>query len=287
MPSSEADLAEARRRYAQELRFVANVKSEIVVRAFASVRREDFLGPGPWQILDYAMNGYWQTEDDDPAHLYHNVLVAIDQSRELNNGQPALWAHLLDRIALTTGERVLHIGAGVGYYSAIMAEIVGPGGRVLAIEIDPRLAARADENLAGRANVEVMASDGCAYRPGPTDVIIVNAGVTHPQPHWLDSLPVGGRLLVPLTGAKGGGGYLRVTRVDAGYAARFVTPVGIFPAVNGRDAEAERRLKAAFEQIAYRDVVDRVRSLRRDAHEADDGCWLHAPDFCLSGNRVP
>ena len=71
------DLAEARRRYAEELRYYANVRSEAVLRAFATVPREGFLGPGPWLIAGFAGGGYWRTDDGDPRHLYHNVLVCV------------------------------------------------------------------------------------------------------------------------------------------------------------------------------------------------------------------
>ncbi len=279
---SDDGLADARRRYAEELRYYAHVRFEAVVSAFASVPREAFLGPGPWSILDYDTSGYWATEDADPRHLYHNVLVAIDRERGLNNGQPGFWAYLLDRLEIQPGERVLHIGAGVGYYSAIQAEIVGASGRVTAIEVDPALAARARANLADRPNVEVIAGDGLAYRADRADVIIVNAGVTHPQGHWLDSLPEGGRLLLPLTLPEAGGGYLRVTRFEAGFAARFISRVGIYPATNGRDPQAEERLRQAFEKAGYGTARELVNSLRRDLHEEDGDCWLHAPEFCLS-----
>jgi protein-L-isoaspartate(D-aspartate) O-methyltransferase len=261
------------------------VRSEALVRAFAEVPRERFLGPGPWQILDYPAEDYWLTPDADPKHLCHNVLVAIDPARRLNNGQPSLWAYLLDAIAPGAGERVLHVGAGTGYYSAILAELVGPQGRVIAIEADQALAERARTNLAPWPQVEVLACDGIGYRAMPVEVIIVNAGVTHPQVHWLDLLPQRGRLLLPLTTDHFGGGYLRVERHAEGYAARFITRVAIFSATSGRDAEAERRLEAAFRRTRYDGARKLVNSLRRDPHEADESCWLHAPDFCLS-NRV-
>lgn len=282
---SVLSVSDARRCYAEELRFYAHVSSETVVRAFAAVPREEFLGPGPWHILKYDTSGYWTTPDADPRHLYHNVLVAIDHERGLNNGQPGFWAYLLDRLDIEPGEHLLHIGTGVGYYSAIQAEIVGAGGRVTGLEVDPELAARAKVNLADRSNVEVIAGNGLAYRPERADVIIVNAGVTHPQDHWLDSLPVGGRLLVPLTlgfNDFADGGYLRVTRHEAGFAARFISRVGIYPASNGRDAEAEERLRQAFKRMGYGQAKTQVNSLRRDRHEEDDDCWLHAPTFCLS-----
>ena len=160
--TSGAELAAARQRYAEELRYVAHVRSDAVVRAFAAVPRERFLGPGPWRILDLRGDDYWLTPDADPAHLYHNVLVAIDPARRLNNGEPSLWAFLFDVLAPRPGERARHIGAGTGYYSAILAELVGAGGRVEAIEADPALAERARANLAPWPQVRV--DDGRRHR---------------------------------------------------------------------------------------------------------------------------
>jgi hypothetical protein len=131
-------LAAARQSYAEELRFTAPIRSAAVVKAFATVPRERFLGPGPWRILSpVSLSEYWTTENADPRHVYHDVLVAIDQTRRLNNGQPSLWAYLYDQLGLTPGSHVVHVGAGTGYYSAILAEIVGRDGQVTAIEIDP------------------------------------------------------------------------------------------------------------------------------------------------------
>ena len=68
---------------------------------------------------------YWTTDDVDPRRLCHDVLVAIDETRRPNNGQPSLLARLFDQLGLARGDRMIHIGAGTGYYSAILAEIVG------------------------------------------------------------------------------------------------------------------------------------------------------------------
>ncbi|MDQ2803041.1 MAG: methyltransferase domain-containing protein, partial [Pseudomonadota bacterium] len=132
---------------------------------------------------------YWTTEDADPRHVYHDVLIAIDEARRLNNGQPLLWAFLYDRIELARDAHVVHVGAGTGYYSAILAEIVGPAGAVTAIEVDPALAEQARSNLAPWPQARVVAANGFDHRPDrPADVIIVNAGVTHLSPAWLDAL---------------------------------------------------------------------------------------------------
>ena len=90
MACGEADdLPQVRRWFAEELRHVAHVQSAAVVDAFAAVPREGFLGPGPWRVLSL-MRGldYWTTDDADPRRLYHDILVAIDEGRRLNNGQP-------------------------------------------------------------------------------------------------------------------------------------------------------------------------------------------------------
>lgn len=283
MPSSQP-LDQARRAFAEKIRALARVRSARLVEALATVRREDFLGPGPWQILRPVELGlgYEWTPDADPRHLYHNVLVALDAARNLNNGEPVGLLRWLDELALAPGERLLHIGCGVGYYTAIAAAAL-PGGSVLGVELDPGLAERARRNLAHTPNATVVAGDGSALASGPFDAIFVNAGATEPLPAWLDALAPGGRLLVPLTVAVprqgfGGGHMLLVTRQADGLAARFVSPVGIFDCAGARSDEGERLLRGAY----TRGGPERVRSLRSDAHEAGPHCWLHAPRFCLS-----
>jgi protein-L-isoaspartate(D-aspartate) O-methyltransferase len=278
-------IEEARHRYAEELRFTAKLGSRPVVNAFATVPRERFFGPGPWRILSpMAMPEYWTTEDADPRHLYHDVLIAIDEARRLNNGQPSLWARMYDHLKLSRGDHVVHVGAGTGYYSAILADIVGRAGRVTAIEIDPMLAARAKENLAaGWPQATVVAADGFLFQPDrPADAIVVNAGVTHFSPVWLDALAAeNGLLLVPLTNAERWGGFLMITRQAGGscrYPARFIGRVGIIPCVGGRDPAAEERLSAAL----ARGDFTAIRSLRRAPDEPDHTCWLAGEGWWLS-----
>jgi protein-L-isoaspartate(D-aspartate) O-methyltransferase len=130
-------IEETRHRYAEEFRFTARLGSRAVIDAFATVPRERFFGPGPWRLLSpMALGEYWTTEDGDPRHLYHDVLIAIDEQRRLNNGQPSLWARMYEDLDLSNGAHGVHVGAGTGYYSAILAEIVGRAGRVTAIEIN-------------------------------------------------------------------------------------------------------------------------------------------------------
>jgi protein-L-isoaspartate(D-aspartate) O-methyltransferase len=282
------DLDTRRQFYAEELRAVGNLQSEALVRAFAKVPREHFLGPGPWQIRNPSFDSYRTTPDADPKHLYHNVLVAIDAGRQLNNGQPSALAFWFDALHLQEGNRVVHVGCGTGYYSAILAEVVGPNGHVIAIDVDPELASRARSNLSYLSYVQVLAGDGGEIHPEPSDAIFINAGTTHPRAIWLDSLRPGGRLLVPLTVTKdveddGGGLVLKVTRRPGGFTARFISEVGIFSCSGGRDPKLNQQLKEAFD----RGESKTVQSLRRDVHGPRDTCWLHHESFCLSKLAVP
>ena len=267
----------ARRWFAEELRYTARVQSAAVVKAFATVAREQFCGPGPWRILSpLRMADYWTTESDSPVHLYHDVLVAIDETRRLNNGQPSLWASLYDQLGLAPGEHVVHIGTGTGYYTAILAEIVGPSGHVTGVEIDADLAERTRRNLASSwPQAAVITANGFTYCPErPADAIVVNAGVSHLSLNWLDGLaPEYGRLLVPLTAAEGYGAFLLITRQHGEtqrYPVQFASRTGIIPCVGGRSPEAEARLKAALRVSYYAEI----RSLRRAPEEPDDTCWL-------------
>jgi protein-L-isoaspartate(D-aspartate) O-methyltransferase len=104
-----------------------------VTAAFAAVPREQFVGPGPWSVFTQA--GYLKTPSDDPALLYQDITVGLADDRQINNGQPRLHAACLVNLDVQEGETVVHIGAGTGYYSALLSKLVGPTGSVHAYEI--------------------------------------------------------------------------------------------------------------------------------------------------------
>ena len=285
---SATNLEKARADFAQDIRALGNIKTKALVEGLATVPREDFLGPGPWRIVRAAemAKGYQSTPDADPRRLCDNVLVALDESRRLNNGEPLGLMIFLDTLALSTGDRLLHIGCGVGYYTAIAAHAVGVTGTVVAVEIDNSLGARAEVNLRAYCNVEVIVGDGSSGELGPFDAIFVNAGCTGPLSIWLDQLAVGGRLLVPLTvdlpsfPGVGAGRMLLVTRRDVGYDARLASPVGIFHCVGARTAEGNAQLSQALSGGDSQAIC----GLRRDRHEQGQNCWLHAAAFCLEAD---
>jgi protein-L-isoaspartate(D-aspartate) O-methyltransferase len=84
----------------------------------------------------------------DPAFLYQDVVVALEEERGINNGQPALHALCLAALSVKEGESVVHIGAGAGYYTAVLAELTGVTGKVFAYESAQSLAQSATRNLA-------------------------------------------------------------------------------------------------------------------------------------------
>ena len=269
----------ARRSYAEELRFTAHIRSPAVVTAFAAVPRERFVGAGPWRVRSSMdMAEYWTTEDGDPRAVYHDVLIALDEKRQINNGQPSLWAFLLDQLDVAAGEQVLHLGCGTGYYTAVVAELVGPTGKVTAIEIDAGLAEKARAALKPWPQITVSNADGATLSFEPADLIVASAGATHPLSSWLDALKPGGRLLFPMTATQRGGMLLVTCEAEDGFAARFLCQVGFIDFSGARDPDNSRRLAAAL----ARDWGRAVQSLRRDHHLKGRTCWLHGEGWCLS-----
>jgi protein-L-isoaspartate(D-aspartate) O-methyltransferase len=305
---------ETRRFLAEEIRVTANIRSPRIIDAIASVPRDKFLPPGPWIIRGMAdvMGPPRQTDDADPRHVYHDIAVAIDPSRQLYNGQPSLIARWLEEARVGEGQRVVHVGTGTGYFTALLAHIVGPTGRVHGIEIDPDLAQQASANLSPWPWVTVQHGNGAAELPAENDFLLVHAGATHVLDAWLDALRDGGRLLVPLTGSLSGfpdpnaaklppdamrgnmpagmkaammanigkGFMLLVTRAGSDWIARPLPmiPVAIYSLKDVRDETQGASLGQAM--ISGR--LMKVTRLRRDRHDAGESCVVHGATTCLA-----
>jgi protein-L-isoaspartate(D-aspartate) O-methyltransferase len=285
----QTELGIIRAAYAKQILAAARVADDArLAAALGAIRREDFLGAGPWPIMRW-FRDYVTTPDADPVYLYTDDLVGILPERKLNNGQPSLHAHLIHQASPAAGDHVVHIGTGTGYYTAILAHLAGPSGRVTGIEYEPELAARAKTNFAAYPNVDIIEGDGTLASFDQADVIYVNAGCTRPAQNWLDRLKQSGRLILPMTSDHGflakslermasAGAVFRIERRGSDYFAKWISAVAIFPCAGSRDETSERALAEAFAKGGW----EKVTRLYRDQKIPEQRCWVAGPGWCLA-----
>ncbi|MBZ9906210.1 protein-L-isoaspartate O-methyltransferase [Mesorhizobium sp. BR115XR7A] len=211
-----SDLEDIRTFYARLMAVNAASSDPRLEEVFASVPREAFLGPGPWTVI--TGNGTVTTPSADPAHICQNVLVALDTDKGINNGEPFLHAMWIGKLAPKPGEAITHIGAGSGYYTALLAKLVSPSGTVTAFEIDENLAGLARKNLETYGNATIVHGDAVTSPLPPSDIIYVNAGVVAPPAGWLKALRPGGRMIFPWRPAERVPLAMLVTRTEKGFA---------------------------------------------------------------------
>jgi protein-L-isoaspartate(D-aspartate) O-methyltransferase len=164
------------------------IRTAAVERAFRVVPRHAFLPDLP------------------PEQAYQDDAVAtkwLDGVAVSSASQPSMMAIMLEQLAARPGQRVLEIGAGTGYNAALLAELVDPGGAVVAVDIDDDLVSSARDHLraAGTGAVTLAARDGALGYPelAPYDRIMLTVGSWDVQPAWWRQLAPGGRLLLPLS----------------------------------------------------------------------------------------
>ena len=268
-------MRKARKRYAATIASSPGVEDPRVIGAFGAVPRERFVGDGPWLFL--GRDGYVQSTGADPALIYDDVVVALAPDKRINNGQPSLHARCLSAARVQLGERVLQIGCGTGYYSAILSELVGPSGAVVAWDVEPELVDSARRNLRPWNNVSVSLRSGTEAPIPECDVIYVCAGCTQPMRAWVDALSASGRLVFPLTPGWDFGGMLMITREAEEYRAKFICKCSFIPCVGGSNPAVETALRNAFSGNQM-ESVSRLHfgkaALGSDAWFAGDGWWL-------------
>jgi protein-L-isoaspartate(D-aspartate) O-methyltransferase len=167
------------------------IQTPAVERAFRAVPRHLFL-PGtelPEAYADEAIVTKW----------------AADGRPLSSSSQPAIMALMLEQLDVRPGHRVLEIGAGTGYNAALLAELVGPSGQVLTIDVDPDLADQARAHLATAGRTET----GRAGAPGRP--LVAGSGPTGPaaEPGPAAAGPGG-----PVAAADGAAGPVRVVCAD-------------------------------------------------------------------------
>ncbi|MGP9818835.1 protein-L-isoaspartate O-methyltransferase family protein [Salinarimonas sp. NSM] len=296
-PFAEDELAVVRRAFARQMMSHAHRPHPALEAAFAAEPRERYLGPPPWRMA--SPGGYRDVPCTDPVVLYQDGLFALAEARRVNNGSPSLHARWLAALAPMPGERVLHVGAGTGYYTALLARCVGESGRVLGVEVDPVLAETARVNLAHLPQARVVAGDGARFpKEGEeVDVVYVNASVERPAAAWLDRLTAGGRILFPLgvPGEDRPGSRLASTGIGIGLlarrrgagdgilAARAIGPAQFVRAQSDGGALAATTDECMALQRALKGGgAEFVRSLRWRIPPSATGTWHAGPDWSLS-----
>ncbi|HEU4344286.1 MAG TPA: protein-L-isoaspartate(D-aspartate) O-methyltransferase [Candidatus Binatia bacterium] len=202
--------AEARRRMIERDLRGRGIKDERVLAAMESVPRHLFV-PEKWQASAY---------DDRP--------LPIGQGQTIS--QPYIVAFMTELLELQAGQKVLEVGTGSGYQTAVLAQLRV---EVFSIEIVPALSDRASKTLAelGTANAHLKIGDGFFgwEENGPFDAILVTASAPKvPTPLWLQ-LREGGRLLIPLGDEGETQRLVRVRKLAGKQVVEDVTGVAFVP----------------------------------------------------------
>lgn len=188
------------------------IRDERILQTMAKVPRHEFVSPS------------------FEPHAYEDQPVPIGESQTIS--QPYIVAAMLEALALAKDDRVLEIGTGSGYQTALLAELAG---EIFSIERHASLAQTASTVLErlGYSNVHLRVADGSLGWPeeGPFDAIVVSAAVPRVPTSLIEQLKDGGRLIAPvgtpdaqeLLLIRRQRGELIMTRLDG---CRFVPLVG-------------------------------------------------------------
>ena len=176
------DPALLRARLVEALRARGAIRCEQIAQAFAAVPREHF-------IPDIARDQGLEAVYRDEAFVTKKDRRGMPLS---SSSQPGLMAEMLELLAAAPGQRVLEVGAGTGYNAALLARLVGPGGHVTTIDVDPQLARRAQQALRaisgpggpGAGDLRVRGFDGVA---GEDRAGTVDSGAGEDRAGQLDS----------------------------------------------------------------------------------------------------
>ena len=192
-------------------KLLRNIPSETVIRAMEDVPRELFV-------------------PQDSRHMaYLDLPLSIGEGQTIS--QPYIVAMMTEAMELSGGDRVLEIGTGSGYQTAILSALT-PRGRVISMERVPALTRKARQRLQelGYRNVEVQqagSSLGCPSK-GPYDAIIVTAAAPRLPESLLSQLAIGGRLVIPV-GTLSQQELVQARRTDEGLSLRVLGPCRFVP----------------------------------------------------------
>jgi len=192
----------------------AGVRDERVLQAIRSTPRDAFV-PARYAGMAYA---------DEPVPISHGQVTS----------QPSLIATMVAALGLTGAEKVLEVGTGYGYQTALIARLAA---QVISIDLWPDMVVQARENLAGQGigNAVVITGDGTQGVPeqAPFDAIIISAAFPSVPPPLAGQLADGGRLVQPV-GPGGSEDVIVYRKTGAGLGRGRVLATASFVRLHGR-----------------------------------------------------
>jgi protein-L-isoaspartate(D-aspartate) O-methyltransferase len=169
---------------------------------------------------------------DGEANPYVDRPIGIPEQQ--TTSQPSLIARMVDALDVLPGDRVLEVGTGLGFQTALLAHLAGG---VVSIERHQSISEAARDNLdeAGISDVELIVGDGWLGWPdgAPYDAIVVSAAAARVPDAFVDQLVEGGRLVIPLRAANGDDVLLYMRRNGHLVKIRLLTPARFVPLVPG------------------------------------------------------
>jgi protein-L-isoaspartate(D-aspartate) O-methyltransferase len=166
------------------------------------------------------------------SHAYGDRPIAIPEGQ--TTSQPSLIARMVDVADVAATDRVLEVGTGLGFQTALLARL---GAAIVSIDRHESLTAAARANLkrAGITNVVLVTGDGWLGTPehAPFDAIVVSAAASEVPEALIEQLGEGGRLVIPVRGRAGDDVLLFAKRDGRLRRERLVTPARFVPLVPG------------------------------------------------------
>jgi protein-L-isoaspartate(D-aspartate) O-methyltransferase len=167
--------------------------------------------------------------EDMQYRAYDDSALSIGEGQTIS--QPYMVAVMTELLALSGGERVLEIGTGSGYQTAILAELAR---EVFTIEYHPALSEKAEQRLRalGYEGIRCRAGDGTLGWPeeAPFDRILITAGAPVIPPPLRKQLSGGGIIVAPV-GDRLSQQLVRVRKTDGGFEEDYSTPCMFVPLV--------------------------------------------------------
>ena len=161
------------------------LKTQNIIDAFRKIKREDFM------------------PEDIKYSAGLNVAMSIGFEQTIS--QPLTVAFMLEKLQPKCGDKILDVGSGSGYTTALLAHCVGEKGRVIAIEIIPELKEFGEKNIAKysfieKGIVEFICADAIKgwEKQAPYDKILVSASAEELPKALKDQIKINGKIVVPI-----------------------------------------------------------------------------------------